>query len=92
MKHSFFGLHSRKVKGTQCFRNFSISNDLFTKTFTAQWNVVKYTGGPTARVRKKRPFSKFLGAQNAVRARDGGHESGQDVAGRSKRQSQTVTI
>jgi hypothetical protein len=22
---------SRKVKGTQCFRNFSISNDLFTK-------------------------------------------------------------
>ena len=24
------------MKGTQCFRNFSISNDLFTKTFTAQ--------------------------------------------------------
>ena len=24
------------MKGTQCFRNFSISNDLFTKTFAAQ--------------------------------------------------------
>ncbi len=32
----FSALYNRKVKGTQCFRNFSISNDLFTMKFTAQ--------------------------------------------------------
>jgi hypothetical protein len=28
--------YSSEVKGTQCFRNFSISHDLFTTTFTVQ--------------------------------------------------------
>jgi hypothetical protein len=37
VKHSLFGLAQQKrMKGTQCFRIFSISNDLFTTIFTAQ--------------------------------------------------------
>jgi len=37
VKHSFFGLaeksYSRKVKGTQCFRNFSISKRFIYQNF-----------------------------------------------------------
>ena len=40
-----FRPYSRKVKDTQYFRNFSISNDLFTKTFIAQMGRCKIQWG-----------------------------------------------
>ena len=36
---------SRKVKGTPCFRNFSIDNDLFTTVFTVQMGRCKILWG-----------------------------------------------
>ena len=32
----FSAFHSRKMKGTTCFRSFSIGNELFTTLFTSQ--------------------------------------------------------
>ena len=47
VKHSFFGLvYSRKVKGTQCFRNLSlvIKQRFIPKLLLLKWGVVKYSG------------------------------------------------
>jgi hypothetical protein len=39
MKHSLFGLVHPKSEGHQCFRNFSIRNDLFTTVKTNLFEV-----------------------------------------------------